>query len=378
MKIATNPFILNEIPIDRAFCDREKELADFISYADSNTKVVLYSPRRYGKTSLIKRVQHQLASKGFITAYCDLFGITSIEEIAGRITRSVFEVTHSQESLFKKVISFIQSFRPVMAVNERGEMSVSVQPAFKKAGLDTLDETMRGLNGFISQIDQPMHIVLDEFQELSEIKNSIAIEGILRSHIQHLPVSFVFIGSRRRLLLEMFNDRKRPFFQSAINYELGPLPLNDLINYIVGQFRDGNKIIKTGQSEKIAELVNQHPGYVQKLCFFLFDISGKSVNGEDIFGAYDRLLSNEKPYFESILQGLSNKQISLLTALAKEPEGKIYSADFMSRHNLGSSGGIQNSISVLDRRDFIEQVSKKQTWSVVDPLFKVWLTRLSI
>ena len=373
-----NPFILNEIPVNRAFCNREEQLRDFISYADSNAKVVLFSPRRYGKTSLIKRVQHTLATKGFITIYCDLFGVTSIEEIAGRITRSIFEVTHSKETLFKKVITFIQSFRPVMAVNEKGEMSVSVQPAFKKAGLETLDETFRGLSQFINQINQPMHIVLDEFQELNEIKDSLAIEGILRSHIQQLPVSFVFIGSRRRLLLDMFNDRKRPFFQSAINYELKPLPLNELIDYIVSQFGDQHKKISKRQAEKIADLASQHPGYVQKLCFFLFEISEESVSDENILLAFGNLLSNEKPYFESVLQGLSNKQISLLIALAKEPEGRIYSTDFMSRHNLGSTGGIQNSISVLLRRDIIEQSSQEKTWFLVDPLFRHWLTRLSI
>ncbi len=376
--MSKNPFILNELPIDVVFCDREKQLADFISYANSNTKVVLFSPRRYGKTSLIRRVQHELSSSGFITSYCDLFGVTSIEEIAGRITRSVFEVTQSKETLFKKIISSIQSFRPVMAVNEKGEISVSVQPAFKKAGLDTLDETMRGLSEFANQIDQPIHIVLDEFQELNEIENSLAIEGVLRSHIQRLPASFVFVGSRRRLLLDMFNDRKRPFFQSAINYELECLPFNDLTLYIVDQFGRGGKIISEQQAEKIADLSNQHPGYAQKMCFFLFEEAETSITNEDIFTAYDRLLMNEKNYFESILQGLSNKQISLLMAIAKEPEGKIYSTDYMARHNLGSTGGVQNSINVLLRRDIIEQPSGKKNWSVVDPLFGSWLIRLSV
>ncbi|MBW2568924.1 MAG: hypothetical protein JRD93_13670 [Deltaproteobacteria bacterium] len=110
-----NPFYLKEIPVDAPFCDREKELADLISYAKSNTNVVLFSPRRYGKTSLIKRVQSNLKSYGTLTAYCDLFGVTSVEEIAGRIAKSIYTITQKNESLFQKAINFITPFRPVLS-----------------------------------------------------------------------------------------------------------------------------------------------------------------------------------------------------------------------------------------------------------------------
>lgn len=376
--MATNPFTLGEILTDQAFCDREKQLNDFLSFADSKTNAVLFSPRRFGKTSLMKRVQHQLRGKGYLTSYCDLFGVTSIEEIAGRITKSLFEITHRRKRLFKKAISFLTSFRPVMGVNDRGEIIVSVQPAFKRVGLDTLDETMKGLTEFIEKIDHPVHIVLDEFQELNEIDDSIAVEGILRSNIQHIPCAFVFVGSRRRLLLDMFNDRKRPFFQSAVNYELGPLPGEDSIEYIISQFSTGKKQVTADQASQIVKIVSHHPGYVQKLCFFLFNLCEKKVTRSDITKAYERLLLNEKPYFESIIQGLSTKQTALLLAIAKEPDGKIYSTDYMSRHNLGSTGGIQNSLSVLLRRDIIEQNPETKNWSNVDPVFKNWLLDLSI
>ncbi len=376
--MTANPFLLNEIPVNQSFCDREQQLSDFIAYAYSKTNAVLFSPRRFGKTSLIKRVQHQLNIEGFLTSYCDLFGVTSIEEIAGRITRSIFAVTQPKESLFKKAITYIQSFKPVMGMNEKGEISISVQAAFKKADLNTLEETMRGLCSLVKKIDQPLHIVFDEFQELNEVENSLAIEGILRSYIQQIPCSFVFVGSRRRLLLDMFNDRKRPFFQSAVNYSLNPLPIDDLVKYIVVQFKTGGKVISDKQADRLAAMIHQHPGYTQKLCFFLFEIAGKKVTSGNLIDAYETLLINEKYYFESILQGLSTKQTALLTAIAKEPDSKIYSADFMARHNLGSTGGTQNSLSVLVRQDIIEQSAFTKNWKMVDPILNAWLLRLSI
>jgi len=373
-----NPFRLNEIPVDGAFCDREKSSSDLISYANSNTHTVLFSPRRYGKTSLVRRVQHQLRKSGFLTVYCDLFGVTSIEDIAARITRAIFVVTQPQEGVFKKAVSFLTSFRPVMAITEKGDISVSVQPAFKKAGLGTLDETMAGLAKFVQKAGQSVHIVLDEFQEITEVESAVEIEGILRSHIQKMPCAFVFVGSRRRILIEMFNERKRPFFQSAVNYELKPLPLDALTEYIVTQFRQAGKTISFKQSEKISVMLNRHPGYVQKYCFFLFETVKSKVTSNNMADAFRVLFENEKNYFESILQGLSTKQTALLIAIAREPEGKIFSSEYMSRHNLGSTGGIQNSLSVLSNRDLIEKKPAAQSWSLVDPVLRSWILEMTV
>jgi AAA+ ATPase superfamily predicted ATPase len=141
-----NPFYLKKIPVDAPFCDREKELADLISYAKSNTNVVLFSPRRYGKTSLIKRVQSSLKSYGTLTAYCDLFGVTSVEEIAGRIAKSIYTITQKNEGLFQKAINFITCFRPVLSPSPEGGISVSVQTALKTDGIKILEETMNSLD----------------------------------------------------------------------------------------------------------------------------------------------------------------------------------------------------------------------------------------
>ena len=108
-----NPFTLKEIPSGSAFCNRQKELKDLIAFASARENVLLYSPRRYGKTSLVKKVQGSLESDGAITAYCDLFGVSSIEDIAGRVARSIYAITRRDENLFQKAIRFLTSFRPI-------------------------------------------------------------------------------------------------------------------------------------------------------------------------------------------------------------------------------------------------------------------------
>jgi len=373
-----NPFYLKEMPVDAPFCDREKELADLISYARSNSNVVLFSPRRYGKTSLIKRVQNTLKSNGTLTAYCDLFGVTSAEEIAGRIAKSIYAVTQKKERMFQKAINFITSFRPVLSPSPEGGISVSVQTAFKTDGLKILEDTMDSLERFIDDIALPVHVAFDEFQEIAEVDNSIGIEGILRQYIQKIQCSFFFIGSRRRILLDIFNDRKRPFFQSALNYELKPLPEKDLIPFITSQFKRAGKAINEEHASKICQLVSNHPYYMQKFCFFLYEEIHKEVTHQDIMGTNALVIESERVVFESILQGLTTKQIAMLSALAKEPTAKVYSASYMARHNLGSTGGIQQSLGTLSKRDLIEKNYKTGVWFVVDPIFKNWLIEMSL
>lgn len=371
--MASNPFTLKEIPADAAFCDREREQRDLIKFAKAASNTLLYSPRRYGKTSLVKRVQNTLAANDTITAYCDLFGVSSVDEIAGKITKSIFSITRRSESIFNKSVRFLTSFRPVLSPSADGGISISVQPAYTAGGIELLDETLRSLQKFVEAAGKSVHIVLDEFQEITEVENALAAEGVLRSHIQKMPCAFVFVGSRRRILLEMFNNRKRPFFQSAVSYELKALPRKDLIAFIGGGFKQAGKSIDTSLASDIVDMLSQHPYYTQKFCFFLFDLVQSNASKKDLVEAYQMTLGSEKALFESILRRLTVAQITLLTAIAQEPTKKLYSADYMKRHNLKSTGGIQLGLDVLSKEDLIEQPAKKENWNIVDPLFKQWL-----
>ena len=373
-----NPFTLKEVPAGPAFCNREQEQTDLIKIAAAGQNVLLYSPRRYGKTSLIRKVQLQLESEGALTAYCDLFGVSSIEEIAGRIAKSIYTITRTNEGLFQKSIRFLTSFRPVLSPSHDGSVAVSVQPAYTSNPMDLLETTMASLAEFVQDVPNLVHIVLDEFQEICEIDNSIRIEGLLRQHIQRMQCGFVFVGSRRRILLEMFNNRKRPFFQSTINYELKTIPQNDLINFIVSQFAISGKTIGKSMAAEICKLIERHPYYAQKFCFFLFDRTDKKVTPQNISENFRLVLESEKDLFESILRRLTAKQIGILRAVAIEPTKSLFAADYMARHNLKSTGGIQRGLQVLTAEDLVERHTSENTWYVIDPLFRQWLAERAL
>jgi len=369
-----NPFILGVNPPDTPFCDRVKETEELTSYAGSKVNVVLYSPRRYGKTSLIKRVQSLLQSKGFTTIYIDLFGVTSIDEVAKRTAKGVYTVTQQNESLFKRAIRAFRAFRPVLKPTESGDgLSISVEIASGQlTGIDLLDATMDDLGQYIRKSEAELHIVFDEFQEITELNNR-QIEGTMRSHIQEHGISYFFVGSRRRLLLDMFSQSNRPFFQSSILYQLDQLPHDDLVSFIMDCFRSKGKNCPEEVAQSISGTVKQHPYYSQKLSFYEFEMTDKKASINDVPKAYERVLEEERFFFEATIQGITLKQVSLLKAIANSPNLPVFSSAFLSQYRL-AQGMLQKALPKLSRLDLIEK-NKDNTWRIVDPLFEDWLKR---
>lgn len=367
-----NPFSFKELSLEAPFCDREKELSELRAYAEGGANVVVFSPRRYGKTSLVKRVQHELSKHGYTTILVDFFGVSSVEDVASRLAKTVFAATRARESLFRKAIRTLKSFRPVLKPDESGGISLTIELVSRQTGgTDLLEEALSSLGELAN--DEKFHVALDEFQEIIELKESRRIEGVMRSHIQSHPFSYFFIGSRRRILLDMFNEKKRPFFQSAINYELKKLLHVDLTDFIVSMFSGAGKSCPEPAAGMISNTVLQHPYYAQKLSFFVYELAEETVQKKDVTAAVKSLTSSEKPVFEAMLQGLAPKQISLLRAIAEEPSASIFSMDYMKRHNLSSMGGAQGAIKRLALLDIIEK-NEKGMWDIVDPIFKHWLS----
>lgn len=373
MIISKNPFYFKVLPLDHPFCNRTKELSDLVSYAKGKANVLIYSPRRYGKTSLIKRVQNELAKEGAITIFADFFGVSSVDDVASRLARSVYEVTRAKEGLFRSAIQFLKTFRPVLKPDESGSVSLTVEPSSSKtSGVELLEETMASIGEFIGKTNSLFNIALDEFQEIVELKDAPKIEGILRTHIQKHEAAYFFIGSRRHILLSIFNDKQRPFFQSAINYKIDALPHDELVSFIIDMFAKGGKSCLRSSAGSITKLVHEHPYYSQKLAFFIYETAGKEITEDNVREGFRDLLGSEQPVFEAILQGLAPQQIALLKAIAEEQSAAIFSVNYMKNHRLGSTGGVQGAIKRLLALDLVEK-NDSSAWRVVDPIFADYL-----
>ena len=371
-----NPFVISVIAPDAPFCNRAKEIKQLTSFALSGTNVVIYSPRRYGKTSLVRRVQSALAAKGTLTLYADFFGVTSVEDVAARIAKAVYGFIQNEESLLKKAMRIISDFRPVFKPTEDGSLTMVIESRSPNLfGIDLLDHTLHDLGVFIEEIGpSKVHIVFDEFQEITELKDK-RLEGILRSHIQFHQSSYFFVGSRRHLLLGIFSENRRPFYQSTQFYELKRLPHGDLVEYLSDQFQKAGKNCSARNAEAISTLSLQYPYYAQKLALNVYEMSGKVVRKKDVREALEIMIENETYFFEATLQALAPRQIALLRALAIEPAKSILSNRYISKYDLGSIGGVQSAAKKLKQLDLIEK-GPYDPYQIVDPIFGIWLQRL--
>lgn len=365
-----NPFSLTELTVNDAFCDRKRELKELISHAQNKANVVLYSPRRYGKTSLVKRVQANLAKKRVVTLYMDFFGVDSIGGIVEHIVSCFYKYCH----LHKKTKWFFSGLRPIMKADPTdGSISFSIEPSDKTRGIGLLTEVLEEFGKAALSHQEGFNVVFDEFQELIEIPEAKQIEGVMRSAIQtHKNISYFFVGSRRGVLLAMFNEKKRPFFQSAINYSLGPLPEEDAVEFIVDRFKAAGKKCPVDIAQNIYKAVRGYPVYVQRIPYTMYEVSeGGKITDDDYTIGFIRAMEEQKAYYESLLVPLSIQQKRLFAAISSEPTANPFAVKYMARHNLGSYGGIQGAFKKLMSLDYIEK-DNNGLYTVVDPVFAKW------
>ncbi len=369
-----NPFYLQVIPDDRPLCNRTVELRELSSFAQSGANVVLYSPRRYGKTSLVRRVQRDLAAAGAVTVFVDFFGVSSVDEVAARFANAVFAFTHSRDPLWKKALTTIRSFRPVLKPDPESGFSLSVESSGGQGrGIPLLEETLDSFGRFIEQVDAPVHVALDEFQEIVTLDHALEVEAAFRTRIQNHKASYFFVGSRRRILLGIFTDSQRPFFQTAINYPLPRLPADELEDFVRAQFSGAGRRCSRAASAELVAAAAAHPYYTEKLAFLVYELS-RTVDARSIADAHERLLASERPVFEATVLNLPPGQRRLLQALAREPTPHLLAASYLAAHSLGSVGGVQHASRKLEELDLIER-TPADDWTVVDPVFAEWLNR---
>ena len=373
-----SPFYLKVIPTNAPFfCDRKEELKSLIFHAENSMNVVLYSPRRFGKTSLIKKMQANLQSHDIEAVYIDLSGVLDVDAVCKNIASGIYTYAKKEKSLIKRVTKFFQNLRPVFIPDPTtGDIKVDFRPIVPKTGIDLLEEVFDSFDNMIKKSGAKFNIAIDEFQEITTIKQGAQIEAFLRQKIQHQEnISYIFSGSQRRILTDIFNQKKRPFYKSSINMKLPPLPEKDAINSIIAQFKNGEKKCSNEIAEQIVKTVNCYPYYIQKLCYTIFEISlKKEITEQDFETGYLKMIDQESSYFQGMENKLATGQQQLLNALAIEPIKEIFATEYTKKHNLKSTRSISTAREKLLNFDYIEQ-DKNFNFKLTDPIFAAWLNK---
>ena len=376
MAKATNPFIVTGKIEPEYFCDRVTESARFIKSVTNGNNMVIISPRRMGKTGLIQFCydKPEIADE-YYTFFIDILHTSSLREFTYLLGREIYETLLPRSR--KMASLFIQTIKSVSG--KFGFDPITGMPTFnvELGDIDRPEYTLDEIFQYLAHADKPCIVAIDEFQQIAKYPEK-NIEAQLRTHIQKLRnCNFIFAGSERHMMQEMFTSAARPFYHSADMLELKAIVPEIYIPFIVGHFEKRNRRIISDDVERVYNLFKGHTYYVQKTFneAFADTPEGEECTLETLRAAIDNMIASNDTIFREILSNIPEKQKELLYAIAKEGEAeRITSAAFIKRHSLTSASSVQSAMKKLLKKDIITEINK--VFSVTDRLFAMWMNRL--
>lgn len=377
MEQPRNPFILGH-RIPRAyFCDREAEQKNLIQAVVNGRNVVLISPRRMGKTSLVYAALHDTdeIAEEFYIFFIDILQTNSLREFIYLLGKSVFD------TLSKKHTSRIREFLATLKslTGSFGFDPISGSPTFniQLGDIKYPEYTLNEIFTYIEESNKPAVVVIDEFQQITKYpeKNT---EAILRSHMQRLSkTSFIFAGSERSILQEMFVSSKSPFYNSSEIMHLGPISPDIYADFAKRLFAERDKEIEDSAIRWAFDIFGGNTFYVQRTMNGAFadtPTDGRCVQATVEHTVRSMLAANGVIYRE-ILSNVSVEQKTVLYAIANEktvasPTG----GDFIKKYNLNSASSVQSALKKLIKSGFV--IKTEDGVSLMDPLLRIFINQL--
>jgi len=235
-----NPFKYGSIVTGKDFADREEELSLLVKELKNGQNLLLYSPRRYGKSSLVCMALEQLSKEGFLTAFVDLYGCVYLSDFVDKIvTETVVPAYDKLDKAANFLKTAISGLRPTITVNPTdGTFEISYKKEVASAGeKQILTEVLDAPEKLAVSKNKPLVVVFDEFQEVKNFNGS-KVENLMRTHFQHHKhVTYVFMGSKQHLMREMIADSNKPFFRFAKPVSLGKIPKDKFKRFILEKFK---------------------------------------------------------------------------------------------------------------------------------------------
>jgi AAA+ ATPase superfamily predicted ATPase len=376
----TNPFTFGDLALDEAFTDREDELEELVSDMRNGQNVLLYAPRRYGKSSLVLKAAQEALRHDVLVGYCDLMKTPTKERFAAALAKTLYaDVASPVEHAFERAADLFRGLRirPTMEVDPAdGTLRFSFQPGRRK---EEIDETIERLLELVGQLaaerKRRVVIVFDEFQEILSLDE--AFPNLMRAVFQSQPeVSHVYLGSKRHLLARIFDNRNEPFWRSAKRVEIGAIMPHKFASFIRERFAATGRGITDEAVDRLLAVTRGHPYATQELAYFVWELveSGGEATAVDVEDALSRVLRSEHNHFAQLWDDAPHPQRLLLLALAEEPTRRIYSADYRSRHDLPVSPTLQRALAALTKKELVAREAEAE-YCIVEPFFAEWLQR---
>lgn len=367
-----NPFLITGYYGPDTFCDRDRETDALIDALYNCRNVTLTSPRRMGKTGLIKHAFHILnqQEEPVVTLYLDIFATRNLQQFVKVFSNAVLgKLDSAPQRAVKRITRFVRSCRPVMTFDEMtGAPKISVD--FVSNDYETM---LKEVFDYLKSADRRCYIAIDEFQQIADYPEK-GVEALLRSYVQFVPnVQFIFSGSRQHMMEEMFLSAKKPFYQSTQMMGLGSIDRRLYHEFALEHFERSGRSIGREVFDYIYDRYEGHTWYVQNILNRLYAGCGEiSVNSAK--AAEDMIIEENAYAYESLVRAYPEGSSRLLRAVGAEGKVReILSGGFIMKHGLKAASSVKSALMKLIDNELI--CHSADGYMVYDRFMGEWLRR---
>lgn len=375
-RTVVNPFVVTGKIAPEYFCDRVIESEKLVKSITNGNNLVIISPRRMGKTGLIQFCYDKPEiGDNYYTFFIDILHTSSLREFTYLLGRKIYETLLPRGR--KMLTLFVQTIKSVSGKFGYDPMTNLPTFSIELGDIERPEYTLEEIFQYLSRADRPCIVAIDEFQQIAKYPER-NVEALLRTHIQKSEnCNFIFAGSERHMMREMFASAARPFYHSADILELKAIVPEVYIPFVTGHFEKRNRSISAGDVERVYNLFQGHTYYIQKTFneAFADTPEGETCTLETLRDAIENMIASNDTIFREILSNIPEKQKELLYAIAKEGEAtRITSTGFIKAHALASASSVQAAAKKLLDKDIITEINK--VYSLTDRLFSLWINQM--
>ena len=373
-----NPFVIKSYESKELFCDREEELQLMLRNCINSSDMTLISQRRMGKTGLILRLFDELKDvrPEIHTIYFDIFASRNIDDFIKLMAEAVMKSFQTKTTIGEKLLTFIKSLRPQLSFdNITGEpqLQIAYQTAHEK------EYTLRGLFDFLDSQKEHIVIAIDEFQQIRDYPEQ-NMEALLRTYIQQTHnLTFIFCGSKKHMMADIFANEKKPFYSSTVFVSLDKISETSYSAFIRQLFKERHRSITDEALQFILDWTRRHTYYPQQLCHTVYANGNEAVTIDDVKKACEQLMKQGEAVYLQYRQMLTEKQWDYLIAVAKEGSvQQITASAFLKNHKVGTPSVSRRLADSLCEKGLLNDdiAINGTTYSLSDVFLSHWMERL--
>jgi len=366
-----NPFSVSAYMGSEYFCDRIKETQELVEALSNGRNVTLISPRRVGKTGLIKHLFQSLPPQKVQCFYIDLFSTSNLKEFTKVFVQEVLtqRVTPFSERVWSEITHFFGALRPVFGADPISGMPqcmIDIQPQRE-------EWTLQQIFAYLEKSELPCYVAFDEFQTIAEYKD-VKMEALLRTYIQQLNnVHFIFAGSKKHIMTEMFASAKRPFYRSTQMMHIDVIDEDKYYAFAANHLSAHGQYITKDTFHDLYALMDGYTWNMQSMLNRLYQSGIEQIEYNTILLTLNQVLQEEMPSYQMVCRLITERQLQVLRAIAKEGVVKEPGSNiFLQKYQLGAYSTVRSALLNLVEKELVYQ-QDDGSFRVYEKFFGLWL-----